>query len=352
VISSGISYQYARDALPEATFLKLGLSYPFPIDLARTFCSRFESVYVIEENEPFIEEQLRFAGITNIVGKDAIPLCGELNQGIVRESTVRGGGRSEPAAVPPRPPVLCPGCPHRSTFYTLNRLKIGATSDIGCYTLGVMPPLSGIDSCICMGASIGNALGFEKAIGKEFARKMVAVIGDSTFVHSGITGLADVAYNKGATTVIILDNSITAMTGHQDHPGTGVTLMGEPTTKLDYVALAKSLGVKDARKVDAYDLDAVKTAIQEATDNPEASLIVVEGPCALLDRSTWGPALEVKSEDCTACGLCLRLGCPAISRDADGKSTINPLFCVGELCSMCAQVCPVKCITVPVASAA
>jgi indolepyruvate ferredoxin oxidoreductase alpha subunit len=351
-ISSGISYQYARDAFPEATFLKLGLSYPFPVDLARAFCSRFEKVYVIEENEPFIEEQLRFAGITNIVGKDAIPLCGELNQGIVRESTGRGGARSDPAAVPPRPPVLCPGCPHRSTFYTLNRLKIGATSDIGCYTLGVMPPLSGIDSCICMGASIGNALGFEKAIGKEFARKMVAVIGDSTFVHSGITGLADVAYNKGATTVIILDNSITAMTGHQDHPGTGVTLMGEPTTKLDYVALAKSLGVKDARKVDAYDLEAVKTAIKEATDNPEASLIVVGGPCALLDRSTWGPALEVKSEDCTACGLCLRLGCPAISKDADGKSTINPLFCVGELCSMCAQVCPVKCITAPVVSAA
>jgi indolepyruvate ferredoxin oxidoreductase alpha subunit len=300
VISSGISYQYARDAFPEASFLKLGFSYPFPVDLARPFCSRFESVYVVEENEPFIEEQLRFAGITNIVGKDAIPLCGELNQGIVRDSTGRGGGRSEPATVPPRPPVLCPGCPHRSTFYTLNRLKIGATSDIGCYTLGVMPPLSGIDSCICMGASIGNALGFEKAIGKEFAGKMVAVIGDSTFVHSGITGLADVAYNKGATTVIILDNSITAMTGHQHHPGTGVTLMGEPTTKLDYIALAKSLGVKDARKVDAYDLEAVKTAIKEATDSREASLIVVEGPCALLDRSTWGPALEVKSEDCTA----------------------------------------------------
>lgn len=234
----------------------------------------------------------------------------------------------------------------------LNHLKIGATSDIGCYTLGVMPPLSGIDSCVCMGASIGNALGFEKAIGKEFAKKMVAVIGDSTFVHSGITGLADVAYNKGSTTVIILDNSITAMTGHQHHPGTGVTLMGEPTTKLDYIALAKSLGIKDTRKVDAYDLDAVKTALKETTDNPEASLIVVEGPCALLDRSTWGPALEVSSEDCTACGLCLKLGCPAISKDHEGKSTINPLFCVGELCSMCAQVCPVKCVAVPVEASA
>ncbi len=351
VISSGISYQYARDAFPEATFLKLGFSYPFPIELARRFCSRFETVYVVEENEPFIEEQLRLAGITNVLGKDAIPLCGELNQSIVCDRMGRGRDRSEPAKVPPRPPVLCPGCPHRSTFFTLNRMKIGATSDIGCYTLGVMPPLSGIDSCICMGASIGNALGFEKAIGREFAKKMVAVIGDSTFVHSGITGLADVAYNKGATTVILLDNSITAMTGHQDHPGTGVTLMGEPTTKLDYVALARSLGVKDARKVDAYDLDAVSAAIKEATDNPEASLIVVEGTCVLLDRSTWGPALEVDTEDCTACGMCLRLGCPAISKDRDGKATISPLFCVGELCSMCAQVCPVKCIAAPVEAA-
>jgi indolepyruvate ferredoxin oxidoreductase alpha subunit len=352
VISSGISYQYARDAFPEATFLKLGFSYPFPIKRAKTFCARFEVVYVVEENEPFIEEHLRQAGITNVLGKDAIPLCGELNQGIVRECTARGCAPSKPAPVPPRPPVLCPGCPHRSTFFTLNRMKIGATSDIGCYTLGVMPPLSGIDSCVCMGASIGNALGFEKAIGKEFAKRMVAVIGDSTFVHSGITGLADVAYNKGATTVIILDNSITAMTGHQHHPGTGKTLMGEPTTKIDYIALANSLGVRDARKVDAYDLDAVKTAIKEATDNPEASLIVVQGACALLDRSTWGPALEVNADDCTACGLCLKLGCPAISKDKDGKSTINPLFCVGEMCSMCAQVCPVKCISVPVESAA
>ncbi len=347
VISSGIAYEYARDAFPDATFLKLGLSFPFPIDTARAFCERFETVTIVEENEPFIEEQLRIAGVTNIVGKEKIPLCGELNQGIVRDCVSGDDGKAAKAQVPPRPPVLCPGCPHRSTFFTLNRMKIGSTSDIGCYTLGVMPPLEGIDTCICMGASIGNSLGFEKAIGKDSAKKMVAVIGDSTFVHSGITGLADVAYNKGATTVIIVDNSITAMTGHQQHPGTGVTLMGEPTTKLDYIALAKSLGIKDARRVDAYDLAAVRAAIKDATDSPEASLLVMEGPCALLDRSTWGPALEVDSEECTECGLCLKLGCPSISKDEDGKSTINPLFCVGELCSMCAQVCPVKCISVP-----
>ncbi len=346
VISSGIAYQYARDAFPDATFLKLGLSFPFPVELARKFCARFETVYIVEENEPFIEEHLRYAGITNIAGKEKVPLCGELNQSIVARS-FGGGEEPDRAAVAPRPPVLCPGCPHRSTFFTLNRLGIGATSDIGCYTLGVMPPLNGIDTTICMGASIGNALGFEKAIGRDFAKKMVAVIGDSTFVHSGMTGLADVAYNKGATTVIIVDNSITAMTGHQDHPGTGTTLMGEPTTKLDYIALARSMGVKDARRVDAFDMEAVKTAIKEATDNPEASLLVMEGPCALMVRKTWTKAFVVDTEKCTACGMCLRLGCPAISRDEDGKAVIDPLFCVGEMCGMCAQVCPVECIAAP-----
>ncbi|MBN2565240.1 MAG: indolepyruvate ferredoxin oxidoreductase subunit alpha [Candidatus Eisenbacteria bacterium] len=347
VVSSGIAYQYARDAFPDATFLKLGMSFPFPINLAREFCARFGTVYVVEENEPFIEEHLRYAGITNIVGKEKVPLCGELNQSIVSRA-LKGGQEPERATVAPRPPVLCPGCPHRSTFFTLNRLGIGATSDIGCYTLGVMPPLNGIDTTICMGASIGNALGFEKAIGRDFAKKMVAVIGDSTFVHSGMTGLADVAYNRGATTVIILDNSITAMTGHQHHPGTGMTLMGEPTTKVDYVELAHSLGIKDARRVSAYDMAAVKQAIKEATDNPEASLLVMEGPCALMVRKTWTDALEVDTEKCTACGLCLRLGCPAISRDENGKATINPLFCVGEICRMCAQTCPAKAISTPV----
>jgi indolepyruvate ferredoxin oxidoreductase alpha subunit len=347
VISSGIAYQYARDAFPDATFLRLGMSFPFPVELARSFCERFESVYVVEENEPFIEEQLRYAGVTNIVGKDRVPLCGELNQSIVSR-TLRGGQEPDRAFVAPRPPVLCPGCPHRSTFFTLNRLGIGATSDIGCYTLGVMPPLNGIDTTICMGASIGNALGFEKAMGGDSAKKMVAVIGDSTFVHSGMTGLADVAYNRGATTVIILDNSITAMTGHQHHPGTGVTLMGEPTTKLDYIALAHSLGVKDARRVNAYDMSAVKQAIKEATDNPEASLLVMEGPCALMVRKTWTEAMAVDSEKCVACGLCLKLGCPAISRDDDGKAVISPLFCVGEICQMCVQTCPSQAISVPV----
>ena len=343
VISSGIAYEYARDAFPDATFLKLGLSFPFPIELAREFCSRFDTVYIVEENEPFIEEHLRYDGITNVVGKEKVPLCGELNQSIVSRA-FEGSEEPDRAAVAPRPPVLCPGCPHRSTFFTLNRLGIGATSDIGCYTLGVMPPLNGIDTTICMGASIGNALGFEKAIGKDFAKKMVAVIGDSTFVHSGITGLADVAYNKGATTVIIVDNSITAMTGHQQHPGTGKTLMGESTTKLDYIALAESLGIKDARRVSAFDMAAVKSAIKEATDSSEPTLLVMTGACALMVRKTWTEPMEIDAEKCVACGLCLKLGCPAISKDENGKSTINPLFCVGEICQMCAQNCPVKCI--------
>jgi indolepyruvate ferredoxin oxidoreductase alpha subunit len=340
VISSGISYQYARDAFPDATFLKLGLSFPFPIELARTFCSRFEKVYVVEENEPFIEEHLRFAGITNVVGKESVPLCGELNQGLVRDCLSGDAREVDRAPAAPRPPVLCPGCPHRSTFFALNRARIGSTSDIGCYTLGVMPPLSGIDTTICMGASIGNALGFEKAIGREFARKMVAVIGDSTFVHSGMTGLADVAYNRGATTVIILDNSTTAMTGHQEHPGTGMTLMGEPTTKMDYLKFAESVGVRHARKVDAFDVAAVRAAIKEATETEEPTLLVMEGACALQNRSNWGNPFEVDPAKCTACGLCLKLGCPAIGKDGDGKAKIDRLFCVGKACSMCSQVCP------------
>ncbi|MFH1503027.1 MAG: indolepyruvate ferredoxin oxidoreductase subunit alpha [Candidatus Eisenbacteria bacterium] len=344
VISSGISYQYARDAFPDATFLKLGMSFPFPVELARTFCSRFETVYVVEENEPFIEEHLRIADITNIIGKDRVPLCGELNQGLVRDCLSDEPRETERAPAAPRPPVLCPGCPHRSTFFSLNRAGIGSTSDIGCYTLGVMPPLSGIDTTICMGASIGNALGFEKAIGRDFAKKMVAVIGDSTFVHSGMTGLADVAYNKGATTVIILDNSTTAMTGHQEHPGTGRTLMGEPTTQMDYVKFADSVGIRDARKVDAFDMAAVKAAIKEAVDTDEPSLLVMEGACALKNRKNWTAPFEVDAQECTACGLCLKLGCPAIGRDRDGKARIDPLFCVGKACSMCFQVCPVGAI--------
>jgi indolepyruvate ferredoxin oxidoreductase alpha subunit len=352
VISSGIAYEYARDAFPAATFLKLGMSYPFPIELAKRFAARFDEVYVVEENEPFIEEHLLAAGVTNVVGKCKVPLCGELNQKIVRDCLLGATPAPQPAPVAPRPPVLCPGCPHRTTFFTLNRMRIGATSDIGCYTLGVMPPLEGLDTCVCMGASIGNALGLEKAIGREFAKKMVAVIGDSTFIHSGMTGLAGVAYNRGATTVIVLDNSTTAMTGHQDHPGTGRTLMGEPTVKVDLIKLAESLGIRDARRVNAYDVGAVKQAIKEATESPEPSFLVMEGKCVLLDREHWTPALVVNQDECVACGLCLRLGCPALSKDENGKTAINPIFCVGALCSMCAQVCPKKCIAAPAAAKA
>jgi len=351
VISSGISYQYARDAFPDATFLKLGMSYPFPVELVKRFAARFDSVFVVEENEPFIEDEMRIAGIVNVVGKEKVPLCGELNQGIVRSALAGAGAKTEPAAVPPRPPVLCPGCPHRTTFFALNRMRIGSASDIGCYTLGVMPPLEGLDTCLCMGASIGVALGFEKAIGRDFAKKMVAVLGDSTFVHSGMTGLADVAYNRGATTVIVLDNSTTAMTGHQDHPGTGTTLMGEPTVKLDLIKLAESVGIRDARRVNAYDVAAVRQAIREAVENPEPSFLVMEGKCVLLERERWGPALVVDQNECVACGLCLRLGCPAQSKDENGKTTINPILCVGAMCSTCAQVCPKKCIAAPDAAA-
>ncbi len=349
IVTSGISYQYAKEAMPDACFLKLGFSYPFPEVLVRDFAKRFDCLHVVEEGEPFLEEQIAALGIP-VVGKERIPACGELDQGIVARALNGGAGGkgrgSEPASTPPRPPVLCPGCPHRGFFYQVNKMRLTVTGDIGCYTLGALEPLNGMDTCVCMGASIGNALGFEKAQGSAFARKTVAVIGDSTFLHSGITGLIDMVYNHGTVTVVILDNSVTAMTGHQEHAGTGKTLRGEPAHAVDCQELARAVGVKHVKEVDAFDLGAVSEALAEATDTEEASVIVVRGECILRIRDRWGPALAVDPETCTACGVCLKLGCPAISRDAEGKAVIDASLCVGEVCSMCAQVCPKGCIEV------
>ncbi|MCD6501931.1 indolepyruvate ferredoxin oxidoreductase subunit alpha, partial [bacterium] len=254
IVSSGISFQYAREAFPKARFLKLGMSFPFPIEKSREFASSVDELWVIEENEPFIEEKLRANGI-DCIGKSRIPLVEELSQKIVLEAMTGEKHKSQidVSDLPPRPPVLCPGCPHRGIFYAAHKMKFNSTTDIGCYTLGMMPPLEMGETCICMGASIGNALGMEKARGKDFAKNTLAFIGDSTFVHSGMTGLAEAAYNKGNITIAILDNSITAMTGHQQHPGTGRTLMGEPTTTLDYRKLAEAVGIEHIFETDAYD---------------------------------------------------------------------------------------------------
>jgi indolepyruvate ferredoxin oxidoreductase alpha subunit len=338
VVTSGVAYAYVREVFPQATILKLGFSFPFPRKLATKFARMVDKIYVVEELEPVLEEELVFSGI-RVTGKARIPVEGELNPQVVREAflgTARGRSIGQQAVG--RPPVLCPGCPHTGLFYTLKRLKIGATGDIGCYTLGALPPLNAMDTCICMGASIGNALGMEKAWGQQGAQKMVAVIGDSTFLHSGMTGLLDVVYNGGTTTVIILDNRTTAMTGHQEHPGTGRTLKGESAAEVHLEAICTALGVKHVSTVDPYDLKATRKAVREAVRRREPSVIIARRPCVLLKeyQVTRNP-VSVDANMCTACGLCLELGCPAIVRQEDGRAQIQHLLCIG--CGLCQQIC-------------
>ncbi len=346
VITSGISYQYVREALVDASTLKLGLTNPLPEKLIRHFAGEVERLFIVEELEPFIEEQVRAMGIA-VLGKELIPNTGELNTEILTTKFTAAGiiepsRKAAPAkvvspeapVVPGRPPVLCPGCPHRGLFYALRRLKLTVTGDIGCYTLSGLPPLEAMDSCICMGASIGAAHGAGKA-NPEMAGRTVAVIGDSTFFHSGITGLLNMVYNKGAGTVIILDNSTTAMTGHQDHPGTGRTLMGAPAPAVDLEALAQALGVKRVRVVDPLDLAETRAAVQEEVAAGEPSVIVSRRPCVLLTRATE-PAVVVVAEKCIGCKVCLQLGCPAISVK-DKLARVDPGACTG--CGLCTQVC-------------
>ncbi len=344
VVSSGVAYQYAREVFPQATFLKLGFSFPFPRRLASEFAGMVNRIYVVEELEPVLEEELTFIGIP-VTGKKLLPLEDELNPQVVRDVLLRSGPRrsSTGGQAVPRPPILCPGCPHTGLFYTLKRLKVGATGDIGCYTLGALAPLNAMDTCICMGASIGNALGMEKAMGPEQAERMVAVIGDSTFLHSGLTGLLDVVYNKGTTTVIVLDNRTTAMTGHQEHPGTGRTLKGEPVSAVDLETICRGLGVKDVCIVDPHDLEDTRRAVWDAIRRREPSVIIARRPCVLLKEfTTTREPLAVHQESCTACGLCLDLGCPAIVRLENGRSQIQSFLCVG--CGLCQQVCPKEAI--------
>jgi indolepyruvate ferredoxin oxidoreductase alpha subunit len=338
VVTSGVAYQYVREVFPQATILKLGFSFPFPRKLARKFANMVDKVYVVEELEPVLEEELAFMGIS-VTGKERIPREGELNPQVVREAFSKARRRRAAAGkAVGRPPVLCPGCPHTGLFYTLKRLKIGATGDIGCYTLGALPPLDAMDTCICMGASIGNALGMEKAMGPEGAEKMVAVIGDSTFLHSGMTGLLDVVYNGGTTTVIILDNRTTAMTGHQEHPGTGRTLKGEPAAMVDLEAVCTALGVKHVLTVDPHDLKATRQAVKEAIRRRQPSVIIARRPCVLLKEfQVSREPLAVNLDLCSACALCLDLGCPAIVRLEDGRAQIQQFLCSG--CGLCRQIC-------------
>ena len=333
IVCSGVVYQYVREAVPEASVLKLGMVYPLAIEKVRDFAKKVKRLVVVEELEPFFENQLKANGIA-CEGKSLFSRQGELSVAVIREKLLGIGTETEKQDLPVRPPVMCAGCPHRGVFYVLSKLKLTVSADIGCYTLGAQPPLCAVDTVVCMGASVGIAHGFEKARGREQSKKTVAVIGDSTFIHSGITGLIGAVYNKSNITLIILDNSTTGMTGHQQHPATGFTLKQEPAKILDIVALCKTVGCDSVRVVDSYDLAELEKAVREETAADGVSVIVAKRPCALLNRN-YPPACRI--EDCRKCGMCFRLGCPAIEKQEDGSAKINASLCVG--CGLCSKVC-------------
>jgi len=349
IITSGIVYEYVKEVAPQASVLKLGMTFPIPTGIIREFAAGVKELYVIEELEPFLEEQIRMLGI-EVQGKDLFARVGEVSEKMVAEKLlyvtrykelidqsvlVQGVEAETDVPIPLRPPVMCPGCPHRGVFYTLNQLKLTVMGDIGCYTLGALPPLEAMDSCICMGASVGSALGMVKAH-PEMQDKVVAVIGDSTFFHSGITGLLDVAYNKAATTTIIMDNSTTAMTGHQDHPATGKTLSKETTNQVDLPALVKALGINRVTVVDAFDIDQLKKIVKTEVETNEPSVIITKKPCVLLTKSENLP-LTIDKDSCITCKKCMKLGCPALTA-GDDEVTVNTALCTG--CGLCAQLCP------------
>ena len=337
IITSGTSYMYVKEVLPEASVLKIGMPNPLPVDLIYEFAGKVDKLYVIEELDPIIETHVRALGI-EVVGKELFSALGEFSQ----QTIAAAFGKTAPAcvgadsAIPNRPPMMCAGCPHRGMFYTLAKNKITVHGDIGCYTLGAVPPLSALDSTLCMGASISGLHGFNAARGEAAERKSVAVIGDSTFMHSGMTGLVNVAYNATNSTVIILDNSITGMTGHQQNPTTGFNIKGDPAAKVDLEALCHALGIARVRVVDPYDLTACDTAIKEELAAPEPSVIISRRPCVLLKSVKAQPSLNVDADKCRSCKRCMGLGCPAISMH-DGKAKIDNTLCVG--CGVCKQLC-------------
>lgn len=339
VITSGAAYQYTKEALGEnVSVLKLGIVNPLPVKLIQDFAAKYEKIYIIEELDGIIEEHCRNIRVTNIKGKEIFGYIGELSQAIIAEKLL--GEKNEYSAldmnIPVRPPVMCAGCPHRGLFYCLSKLKVTVSGDIGCYTLGAAAPLCAVDTTICMGASISGLHGFNKARGKESECKSVAVIGDSTFMHSGMTGLVNIAYNNSNSTVIILDNSITGMTGHQQNPTTGKNLKGDPAAAVNLEELCKAIGIKRVRVVDPYSLAETEAAIREELDADEASVIISRRPCALLKYVQHKPALMVDAEKCKSCKMCMKLGCPAISM-RDGKAVIDHTQCVG--CGICQEMC-------------
>ena len=337
IITSGTCYQYVKELFGDSvSVLKLGMVNPMPKNLILDFASKVERLVVIEELDPFIENYCKSIGL-NPDGKNIFPICGEFSQSLIAGCL----GLSTPDFVMPeptpvRPPVMCAGCPHRGLFYVLAKKKITVLGDIGCYTLGSAAPLSAIDSVLCMGASVSGVHGFNKALKEQSEGRTVAVIGDSTFMHSGMTGLANVAYNGSNSTVIIVDNSITGMTGHQQNPTTGYNIKGDPATKIDLEALCRALGINRVRVVDPYDLKATEQAIMEETAADEPSVIISRRPCALLKSVKANPPLTVNKEKCKSCKMCMKIGCPAINMK-DGKAKIDATLCVG--CDVCKQLC-------------
>ncbi len=335
IITAGTGYFYAKEAIPTASFLKLGMVFPLPVEKIREFAKNVEKLYVIEELDPFIENHIKRLGIP-VEGKSKMPIIGEITASLIREKLL-GEEKTEAVRadepIPVRPPVLCPGCPHRGMHYVLKKLGLRVTGDIGCYTLGALAPLESIDTCVCMGAGIGMAHGMEMATGKD--PKTVSIIGDSTFMHSGITGLINVVYNKGTSTTIILDNSITRMTGHQQNPTTGLTLKGEPTKQVDLEALCRAIGIDRVRICDPFDVDAFEKVVKEETEAEEPSVIIAQRPCALLKSVKYTGRVTVDTEKCKKCKICMKIGCPAISF-RDGV-VIDTTLCNG--CGLCTKVC-------------
>ncbi|HEY90866.1 MAG TPA: indolepyruvate ferredoxin oxidoreductase subunit alpha [Dehalococcoidia bacterium] len=365
VITSGVAYQYAREVLPEASFLKLGMTHPLSEDMVKRFAAGVERVIVIEELDPVLEENIKAMGV-NVSGKDFIPLVGELSSDVTAKSMVEAG-IIETAVMPPdiaalgklprRPPLLCPGCPHVGTFFILasmgQRLKppgesggpakksnLVITGDIGCYTLATYPPLNAMDTTACMGASIGQALGMQKA---GLDTDVVAVIGDSTFMHSGITPLIDAVYNEGKITIVILDNGTTAMTGHQEHPGTGISAQGNETTRVQLENVVRGVGVSDVSVVNAYDIKELRKTIRKAVASPELSVIIARGDCVVGKQGRGNPRV-VDTDKCNRCDVCLLIGCPAL-QTAEDRIFIDASLCVGEICTVCQQVCPQQAIS-------
>ncbi len=336
-ITSGVAYQYVKEACPNASVLKLGLVNPLPKTLIEDFIKQVDTVYVIEELEPVIEEQIKSWGY-NVKGKDLFTKQGEYSANMLKKALYGTEDNVfEKQETPNRPPILCPGCPHRSVFSVLNKLKIHAAGDIGCYTLGAVAPLSVIDTTLCMGASISSLHGIEKAKGKEFIKNWVAVIGDSTFLHTGINSLINMAYNKATGTVIILDNRTTGMTGHQEHAATGKTLMGDPTNAIDLAVLCKAVGVENVMTIDAFDIVELEKAIKQSVNGDVLTVIIAKAPCALLKGQKFPNKCVCDTEKCKKCGMCLKIGCPAITKQSDGTVKIDQTMCNG--CGLCKSYC-------------